>query len=229
MKKGIAYTAFALLLILSIVMGWATWDEHLHGTEHAWSVFYRSWWFNLLWTWLVLTGGYYIFKAGLWKKKPAFLLHIALIVVVAGAGITRFSGKTGIVHVREQQAIQSFFCEEAQRNLNLPFSLTLKSFQVEFYPGTESPSNYKSIVEINDLKNGKRFESEISMNHILKYRGYRFYQSSFDNDKKGSILSVNRDTIGITVTYAGYFLLFIAMIWILADRRGRFVELLHKI
>jgi hypothetical protein len=66
------------------------------------------------------------------------------------------------------------------------------------------------------------------MNNILKYKGYRFYQSSFDDDMTGSVLSVNKDPVGTPVTYAGYYLLFGSMIWILFDRRGRFLSLLKK-
>jgi len=229
MKNVTGYLAFVLLLLLIVAMGCATWVEHFRGTEYAWTAIYRSPWFNILWTWLALAGIYFIFTTGLWKKLPVFLLHISLIIIVAGAAVTRFSGKTGIIHLREQQAAGSFFCEETRRMVKLPFSLTLKAFQIEYYSGTEAPSNYKSLVEIDHPESGNRLEFELSMNHILKYQGYRFYQASFDEDRKGSILRVNRDTAGIAVTYAGYGLLFLSMVWVLVDRRGRFVELLRRI
>ena len=60
------------------------------------------------------------------------------------------------------------------------------------------------------------------MNHILKYNGYRFYQSSYDNDEKGTILSVNHDGPGIFVTYTGYFLLSIGMFLSLFNKKSRF-------
>ena len=58
------------------------------------------------------------------------------------------------------------------------------------------------------------------MNRILSRQGYRFYQSSFDDDKEGSWLSVNYDPWGIGVTYAGYILLGISMLWMLVGRSG---------
>lgn len=62
------------------------------------------------------------------------------------------------------------------------------------------------------------------MNRILSRQGYRFYQSSFDDDKEGSWLSVNYDPWGIGVTYAGYILLGISMLWMLVGRSGDSVD-----
>ena len=50
------------------------------------------------------------------------------------------------------------------------------------------------------------------MNNVLKHRGYRFYQASYDNDELGTVLSVNKDKAGTFVTYMGYLILFGGMI-----------------
>ncbi len=229
MKKTIAYLAFILLLLLAVVMGIATWLEHLKGTEYVFTHFYKTTWFNLLWAWLAVSGGYYIVKTGLYKKLPVFVLHLSLLIILAGASITRFNGETGFIHLRQGDEIGMFACEELNNHpLELPFTMKLKKFEVEYYPGTSSPSNYVSIVDVEDNKSGEISEKIISMNNILQYKGYRFYQSSFDEDMKGSLLSVNHDTAGIFVTYAGYYLLFFSMLWVLFDRRGRFFELWKK-
>ncbi len=60
------------------------------------------------------------------------------------------------------------------------------------------------------------------MNNILKYKGYRFYQSSYDQDEKGTILSVNHDLAGMLVTYAGYSLLFLFIILALLSKNTVF-------
>jgi cytochrome c-type biogenesis protein CcsB len=62
----------------------------------------------------------------------------------------------------------------------------------------------------------------IFMNNILKYKGYRFYQSSYDPDEKGTILSVNHDRVGMVVTYTGYALLFLFIILSLINRKSVF-------
>ncbi len=221
--------AFFLLTILLLVMGWATWDEHIHGSEHVYSVFYNSVWFTLLWILLATVACYYIVLSLPYKRLSVFLLHAAFLVILSGALVTRLAGKTGQVHLREHHPTTSFFDEGTHDKVVFPFSLTLKSFKVEYYPGTSSPANYISIVEVADAKTGEHFEREISMNNILRYKGFRFYQSSFDEDWRGSILSVNHDTWGIILSYTGYFLLFFSMLFVLFDKRERFRFLLRKL
>jgi cytochrome c-type biogenesis protein CcsB len=104
----------------------------------------------------------------------------------------------------------------------LPFDLKLNKFLLKRYPGSESPSWFESNVTLNDSENKTNSESRIYMNHILKYRGYRFYQSSYDFDEKGTILSVNNDGIGTGVTYLGYLLMVVGMSLSLINRNSRF-------
>lgn len=89
------------------------------------------------------------------------------------------------------------------------FSLKLDDFVMETYPGSSSPSAYESHVKIID--EGKETPYKIYMNHILDYKGYRFFQAGFDPDRQGTHLSVNHDFWGTLVTYVGYFFLFTAM------------------
>ena len=70
------------------------------------------------------------------------------------------------------------------------------------------------------------------MNNVLNYKGYRFFQSSYDKDEKGTILSVNHDWWGTNITYLGYILLYLSMIGIFFIGKTRFQHLsksLHKI
>lgn len=66
----------------------------------------------------------------------------------------------------------------------------------------------------------------VSMNNILSYKNYRFYQSSYDSDRQGSILSIYHDPYGITITYIGYFLLFASMTLFLLNK---YISLKKKI
>jgi len=104
----------------------------------------------------------------------------------------------------------------------LPFSIKLNKFILERYPGSSSPSGYKSDVVLLDKRENVEKPFMIFMNNILKYKGYRFYQSSFDRDEKGTVLSVNHDMAGMTVTYTGYGLLFIFIILSLLNKKSVF-------
>ena len=104
----------------------------------------------------------------------------------------------------------------------LPFSIKLNDFILERYPGSNSPSGYKSDVVLVDKMANKEMPFMIFMNNILKYKGYRFYQSSFDRDEKGTILSVNHDMAGMFVTYTGYIMLIIFMVLSLINKNALF-------
>ncbi len=106
----------------------------------------------------------------------------------------------------------------------LPFSIKLNDFIIDRYPGSNSPSGYKSDVTLIDSKAGIEKPFMIFMNNILKYKGYRFYQSSFDRDEQGTILSVNHDRAGMLVTYTGYALLFFFIILSLINRNSVFYK-----
>ena len=107
----------------------------------------------------------------------------------------------------------------------LPFQIKLNDFVAERYPGTEKRySEFSSAVTVIDPKEGE-FDYRIYMNHILDFRGYRFFQSSFDPDEKGTILSVNHDFWGTWITYLGYFLLYFGLMAILFSRFTRFNDL----
>ncbi|MGY4386106.1 cytochrome c-type biogenesis protein CcsB [Pedobacter sp. UYP24] len=90
-----------------------------------------------------------------------------------------------------------------------PFALKLAHFKMEKYPGSNSPAAYSSDVIIQD--GNKETPYKIFMNHVLDHGGFRFFQSSFDEDEKGTILSVNHDELGTNVTYIGYTMLFLGL------------------
>ncbi len=115
------------------------------------------------------------------------------------------------------------------KTIDLPFAIHLNDFIMDKYPGTNSASSYASEVVVIDPFNGKEFEFRIFMNNILNYGGYRFFQSSFDRDEKGTYLSVNHDYWGTFVTYIGYFLLTLGMIMTFFDKKTRFYALIQKL
>lgn len=103
---------------------------------------------------------------------------------------------------------QKFFVSWALSYRQLPFDIYLKDFILDRYPGSMSPSSYASEITVKDRNNS--FDYRIFMNNVLDYDGYRFYQSSYDQDEKGTVLSVNKDP-GKIPTYIGYFLLCFGM------------------
>ncbi len=110
----------------------------------------------------------------------------------------------------------------------LPFKVKLNDFIAKKYPGTEKRfAAFESKVTIIDP--AETFDAHIFMNNILDYKGYRLFQASFDEDEKGTVLSVNHDYWGTLITYIGYFLLYFGLMAILFDKNSRFGDLKRKI
>lgn len=119
----------------------------------------------------------------------------------------------------------AFKMQFGSKDIRLPFSIKLKDFQLERYPGSNSPSSYASEVVVIDKANNKEFDYRIFMNNVLNYGGYRFFQSSYDKDELGTVLSVNHDKWGTFFSYVGYFLMSLGMVLSIFYRKTHFSAL----
>jgi cytochrome c-type biogenesis protein CcsB len=333
-----------LFILFAVSMAAATFIENDFGSSAAYSMVYSAKWFELILLLLAANLIGRLFGLKLYKKEKlaVFLFHLSFILMIAGAGITRYFGWEGVIHIREGEKQNTCFSNEKyigysikdvtgntinshsqkysmtsvsadnyKKTLNingnnyelvlakiipnateeisntgdkkavavnpeeqntgqnafifnlfkgkesvtvyiwdkqdekvasgtclidgkmveitygskstaLPFSIKLNDFVLERYPGSTSPSGYKSdVVLIDNVANVEK-PFMIFMNNILKYKGYRFYQSSYDQDEKGTILSVSHDVAGMLVTYSGYGLLFIFIILALLSKHTVF-------
>ncbi|MCD8265787.1 MAG: cytochrome c biogenesis protein CcsA [Prevotellaceae bacterium] len=179
---------------------------------------YGSWWFTLLWFALALSGLVLICQRKLWRKPLVFSLHLSLVVILVGAFVTSISAKRGLMHLREGIPSDTFLRTEQGKEGKLPCLVRLDSFEIIYYPGTEAPRDYVSHLTAQ----GRQLT--VSVNRIARLGGYRLYQTSFDDDLRGTLLSVNYDPWGTAITYTGYlgFLLsFLASLWQPLFRRRR--------
>lgn len=62
----------------------------------------------------------------------------------------------------------------------LPFSVELKKFIVEYY-STGMPKLFASDIVIHDRETGEKLEKRVEVNHPASYKGVEIYQSSFDD------------------------------------------------
>lgn len=109
--------------------------------------------------------------------------------------------------------------------IEMPFALQLNQFTLTNYPGTDIPSSSESKVVLIDDRENLKEEHVIYKNHVLDYDGYRFFQTSYDDDEKGTILSVNYDYYGTRITYFGYILMALGAILILFNKNTYFSQL----
>lgn len=332
------------MAIFALSIATATFIENDFGSAAAMNLVYHSKWFELL----LLTGLINIIavtlKRKVYKKPAIFLFHVSFILIILGAGITRYTGFEGTMHIREGLSsdivktgtayitLQASYGEEyvetvtpvnldpvsgadlrkkfslgskqltisledyypytfpdpeadpdgtpvagtinpaaseallfklcsgnedqdiwywgrrdqygkkslavingiivniqyGVKKVQLPFRIRLDDFILTRYPGSNSPSWFESRVTVTDTSGKVNLSHRIYMNHILKYRGYRFYQASFDNDEAGTILAVNYDTAGTGLTYTGYLLMALGMLLSLFNKRSRFKKLVNE-
>ncbi|MBP3775297.1 MAG: cytochrome c biogenesis protein CcsA [Bacteroidaceae bacterium] len=222
--KRIILVVFSLLLI---AMAFGTFIEKT--TEHGIALdrVYHSWWFISLWIVFALLGLWQFLRVQLWHRPNILALHISFVVILMGAFISFLTGKDGTLHLREGAQADYFYLEDNSEPSSLPITLRLDSFRIRYYAGATMPADFISYVQYHDKINGQTTQGAISMNHILKAKGYRFYQSSYDSDGRGTILTVKHDPWGIAITYAGYILLAISLLWQLFSPGGHFRQLLR--
>lgn len=224
--KLLKYLSFGLIAFVCGLLVFATVFEKLYGSLLAHQHIYGAWWFAALWAVCAMVWLAYVLKKKLFLRPAVFLLHLSFLLILAGAGITRIFGAQGSLHLRLGECANRFANHEWHAE-PLPFSLRLDEFKVACHPGTQTPMDYVSRVSLWNEGEGDTLSREISMNHILKHRGYRFYQASYDPDLGGSVLAVSHDPWGIGFTYAGYVLLLVAMVAVLLDKECGFRKLLR--
>ena len=180
-----------------------------------------------MWGVLAVTATMLFVQLSFWRQLSRFLLHASLLVILLGALATYINGENGYLHLRNGESARQFILSSNGSRQNMPFEMKLDNFEIEYYPGTDMPADYISNITCSD-GNSMPVKAEISMNKIFTRDGYRFYQSSFDHDKQGSILYVNYDPYGTAITYAGYVMLVFSMIILLLDRKSEFRKLLRN-
>tara|TARA_B100000579_G_scaffold367544_1_gene327953 strand:- start:10424 stop:11770 length:1347 start_codon:yes stop_codon:yes gene_type:complete len=154
------------------------------------------------------------------------LLKIKVSVMEKDTVIDLYGSK-GVISSKEYFQFNNLFfsISYGPKIYSLPFAIFLKDFQLDRYPGSDSPSSFASEIEVLDGDN--QFNYRIFMNNVLNYKGYRFFQSSYDEDEQGTILSVNQDKWGTMVTYFGYLSLLLSVISVMLSRFSR-INLLNK-
>ncbi len=219
---------FILYILVLVCMAAATIVEKSQGTDYAHAHYYGAWWFILIWAVLAALGAFYIIKRKV-KCASTLALHLSFIIILAGAFLTHISAKRGMIHLRIGQPTDTYMAQDEEQGMKeekLPFSLCLQKFEAKMHDGTNAVADYSSKFTVID--GDDKSEGEVSMNNIYSHRSYRLYQSSYDEDGKGSVLAINADPYGIPVTYTGYALLFISLVWMLFDPKGGYRKLLKS-
>lgn len=216
------HVAFSLLILLAAVMAAATVWEHRCGTAVVAARVYHAAWFGALWA--VMTG---CGLTWLWHSRPLtrdrwkrhlhlWLLHGALAIILLGAAVTALTAKSGRMHLRLHTPECAYMDDDSPHHalVRLPFSVELTAFEVHCHPGTQTASNYVSRLIVDGQA------CSVSMNRVWETENWRMFQMSFDDDLQGSHLMLRHDPWGEPITYAGYAMLFAALMLSLCSPHG---------
>ena len=201
-------------IVVVAVLAAATIVEKYQGTDYVGEHIFGAWWFSALWAVLTAVSTFYFIKQKV-RRAAVVVLHLSFVVILAGALLTHLTAIRGVVPLRKGIPTNEYLTRDLYLH-KLPFIICLEDFEIKFYEGTDMPSDYVSHVTID----GQPFT--ISMNQIVSQKSVRLYQSDYDMDLRGSILAMNSDPWGIPVTYCGYALLFVSLVWMLMDPNGKF-------
>ena len=218
MNRYLRPVAFSLMGVIVLLLIVASIVEKIYGTSFAVRYFYTAPWTIALWAAAVVTGLGYLFTVRMYRQAVTCLLHLSFVIILGGAMITHLFGKNGEVHLRLDG--------EPQQVLESSIKASLNDFQLAYYAGTHAPMDYVSDIQVTEGQD--TLNGQVSMNHILTFHHYRFYQSRYDTDGRGTTLSVSYDPWGIGVTYAGYVLLLVSMLLFFFQKGSRFRQLLHS-
>ncbi|MBP5301795.1 MAG: cytochrome c biogenesis protein ResB, partial [Bacteroidales bacterium] len=188
--KTLKFLSFGSLAVIIIAMVAATFVEKSRGSDFAFSLVYYNPAFIALWGLATVTGLLLLFKKNV-KAFFTLLLHISFAVMLVGALVTHLFSQEGMISL-DKGVPNSTVVTERGKDIELPFSLTLREFEIERYPGSMAPSDYRSLV---DLDNGSQLE--ISMNNIGKHMGWRMYQADYEDDLQTSVLAMSKDVWGV--------------------------------
>lgn len=223
---------YVLAGLYALILAAATFVENSYGPAVAREHFYYAPWFILLQL-LQAVNLLAMFLQGSYFKrisKGSLIFHGAFVFIWLGAAVTHYVGVTGIMHIREGETVSSMMHDEGagMGKTSLPFSVTLDDFRLQRYLGSHSPMSYESDLVI---KKGDEapVQATVRMNKVIDIDGYRLFQSSFDPDEQGTILSVSYDRPGMQLTYIGYFLLFAGFVLTLFSKKSRFGRLRREL
>ncbi len=106
-----------------------------------------------------------------------YIVHVSILVLIAGAILGSVFGVEGYVHIPEGETVEAISLRSGNAPLPLPFAVRCDKFTVELYESS-MPKTFQS--DLTFLKEGRVVRTaKLLVNHPVEFEGFRFYQSSY--------------------------------------------------
>ncbi|MCX5833207.1 MAG: cytochrome c biogenesis protein ResB, partial [Deltaproteobacteria bacterium] len=133
-------------------------------------------------------------EKGAFSYFGVYVVHLSILVILAGAIIGSLSGFDGYVNIPEGGTVDTVKLRGGQGTKKLDFAVRCDRFTVEFYDNG-MPREFRS--DLAFLREGKIIQEEsLRVNHPIEFGGIRFYQASYGNQPGTALLTV-RDGRGV--------------------------------
>lgn len=124
------------------------------------------------------------------------ITHMALALLILSGGIQYFVRVEGKLSIREGESTNVVFITDQNsptgtRMATLPFSIRLKDFKEEKWAGSNIAKSYSS--ELVFEQGTTNVDSVVKMNSPASFGGWTFYQMSYGEGGKVSVLSAVRN------------------------------------
>lgn len=136
-------------------------------------------------------------ERGVVNRLGPYAVHVGLLTIFLGGFMTGFYGETGMMWVTplessDKMVVNEFNVDRAttqfavgQRELSLPFTvegldIQQKLINKEGSIASNNTLDWLTRVRVHDHQTGKSAEALVHMNKPFDYRGYRFFQASFN-------------------------------------------------
>ena len=216
-----------LLVVVLVALAWGTIVESMHGAPAALRLVYGAFWFRLLLAVYALNLACSLVDLWPWgRSRIGFAItHSSMLIILGGALATELLKTEGRLLIWEGEdastLVEPTAPSGAMRTVReLPFAVHLDAFEIDYYPGTHRPAQFRSRVTVRDTRRGVTLPAVIEMNRELVYGGYSFFQSSYEQGQGGrdrTVLSVSRDP-GQPIVFLGYYVLLAGMLTVLGTR-----------
>ena len=147
-----------LLVIFAISIGYATFIESKESTEVARQIVYNAFWFEVLFIFLIfnLLGSIVKYEILSIRKLSVLVFHLAFVIILIGAGITRYFGSEGIMHIREGEVSNEISSDKTSLRITATANneTVTKSDEIML---NESTNTYNDVISIA----GKEIEFEM--------------------------------------------------------------------
>jgi len=219
LRRSILWAALIIIILLIFFSIYGAFLGSARAQDFFNSLPLVVYWFALC---LMLIAGIIIFR----RPGRLLLIHCGCILVLLGAMLGSDAGHKlrqkllgidkihrGQMLIYQGQESNKVAMEKDSQIKELPFSIRLKEFRVDYYePTSGAVRDYISSLAV--IENDKTVaEKDVEVNHPLHYGGYYFYQYSYDTQAgQYSVLMVVSDT-GLGLVYAGYVMLCVGVIW----------------